>query len=62
VTRGEYFYAGTASDLKKIYEGMSTRMVLETKEMEVSSLFSAVAAVLAVVAALLSMLWYNRIL
>jgi len=62
VTRGDYFYAGTASDLKKIYEGMSTRMVLETKEMEVSSLFSAVAAALAVIAALLSMLWYNRIL
>jgi Ca-activated chloride channel family protein len=62
VTRGDYFYAGTATDLKKIYEGMNTRMVLETKEMEVSSLFSAVAAALAVIAALLSMLWFNRIL
>ena len=62
ITRGDYFYAGTANDLKKIYDGMNTRMVLETKEMEVSSLFSAAAAALAVVAALLSMLWYNRIL
>jgi len=62
VTRGDYFYAGTATELKKIYEGMNTRMVLETKEMEISSLFSAVAAALAVVAALLSMLWFNRIL
>jgi Ca-activated chloride channel family protein len=62
VTRGEYFYAGTATDLKKIYDGMNSRMVLETKEMEVSALFSAVAAALALVAAMLSMLWYNRIL
>ena len=62
VTRGEYFYAGTATDLKKIYDGMNSRMVLETKEMEVSALFSAVAAALALVAAMLSMFWYNRIL
>ena len=62
VTRGEYFFAGTAKDLKKIYEGMNSRMVLETKEMEVSSIFSAVAAALALIAALLSMLWFNRIL
>ena len=62
VTRGEYFYAGTANDLKKIYDGMNSRMVLETKEMEVTSLFSAVAALLALVAAMLSMFWYNRIL
>ena len=62
VTRGDYFFAGTAKDLNKIYENMNTRMVLETKEMEVSSLFSAVAAALAVFAALLSMLWFNRIL
>jgi Ca-activated chloride channel family protein len=62
VTRGEYFYAGTATDLKKIYDGMNSRMVLETKEMEVSALFSAVAAALALVAAMLSMFWFNRIL
>jgi len=62
VTRGEYFYAGTANDLKKIYDGMNSRMVLETKEMEVTALFSAVAALLALVAAMLSMFWYNRIL
>jgi Ca-activated chloride channel homolog len=62
VTRGEYFYAGTSSDLKKIYDGMNSRMVLETKEMEVSALFAAVAAALALLAAMLSMFWYNRIL
>jgi Ca-activated chloride channel family protein len=62
VTRGDYFYAGTAKDLKKIYDNMNTRMVMETKEMEVSSLFSGAAALLALLAALLSMLWFNRIL
>ncbi len=62
VTRGEYFYAGNALDLKKIYQTLNSRLVMETKKTEITSLFAAVAAVLAVVAALLSLLWFNRIL
>jgi Ca-activated chloride channel family protein len=62
VTRGEYFYAGTASDLKKIYQSLNTRISLEKKETEITALFAAAAAALAVLSALLSMLWFNRIL
>jgi Ca-activated chloride channel family protein len=62
VTRGEYFFASTATDLKKIYEALTSRLVLETKETEITALFSAAAAVLALLAALLSVLWFNRIL
>ena len=60
-TRGDYFYAGTATELKAIYETMTSKMVLETRESEITALFSAAAAVAAVLAALLSMLWFNRI-
>ena len=62
MTRGEYFYAGTAADLKKVYQSLNARLVLEKKNMEISALFSAAAAVSAVVSALLSLLWFNRIL
>jgi Ca-activated chloride channel family protein len=62
ITRGEYFYAGTAVDLKKIYESLNSRLVMETKKTEVTALFAAVAALLATVAALLSLVWFNRIL
>jgi Ca-activated chloride channel homolog len=62
ITRGEYFYAGTATDLKKIYQSMSSRIVLEKKETEITALFAAAAAGLALLAALLSLLWFNRIL
>jgi Ca-activated chloride channel family protein len=62
VTRGEYFYAGNAPDLKKIYESLRTKLVLETKKTEVTALFSAAGALLALLAALLSMVWFNRIL
>jgi Ca-activated chloride channel homolog len=62
MTRGEYFFAGNAPDLKKIYEGLNSKLVLEKKETEVTALFTGVAAALALVAAALSLLWFNRLL
>jgi Ca-activated chloride channel homolog len=61
-THGEYFYAGTAAELNRIYRSMNSRFVMEKKETEITALVSAVAAVLAIIAALLSLLWFNRIL
>lgn len=60
-TSAEYFYAGTAQDLKKVYETLSTRLTVEKKETEVSGLLSLLAAALAVLSAGLSVLWFNRI-
>jgi Ca-activated chloride channel family protein len=60
ITRAEYFYAGSAADLKKVYEQLNTQFVLERKETEVSALAIAVAAALALIAAALSVLWFNR--
>jgi Ca-activated chloride channel family protein len=62
LTRGEYFYAGNAVELKRIYETMRSRMVLETKKTEVTALFAAAAAALVILAAGLSLAWFNRIL
>jgi Ca-activated chloride channel family protein len=62
VTRGEYFYAGTAGDLKKVYKALNTRFVLEKRETEITALFCAAGAVAALIGALLSLLWFNRIL
>src|SRR3954469_8212461 len=62
LTRGEYFYAGNAVDLKKIYQTMNSRLVMETKKTEISAFFAAAAAVLVLLAALLSLSWFNRVL
>ena len=62
MTQGEYFNAGTAADLKKVYQTLNSRLSLEKKETEVTALFSAVAALFAMVSGLLSLLWFNRIL
>lgn len=61
-TRAEYFYAGTATDLKKVYQSLHSKFLLEKKPMEISALFAAAAAIAALVSALLSLLWFHRIL
>jgi Ca-activated chloride channel family protein len=61
-TSAEYFYAGTAQDLKKVYETLSSKLTVEKKETEISALFAMVAAALALLSAGLSLVWFNRIL
>jgi len=61
LTRAEYFYAGGATDLQKIYKSLNTKLFFEQRETEVAAFFAAAAAVLALVSAMLSMLWFNRI-
>lgn len=61
LTRGEYFYAGTAPDLKKVYQNLNSRFVLETKKTEIGAFFTAAAGVLVLLAAALSLAWFSRI-
>jgi Ca-activated chloride channel family protein len=62
LTRAEYFYAGSAPDLRKVYETLRAKLVLEKKETEITALFSAIAAAAVLLSATLSLLWFNRIL
>ncbi len=62
ITHGDYYYAGNAAELKKIYQGLTSRFSVEKKETEVTALFAAAGALLALLAAGLSLLWFNRIL
>ena len=61
LTRAEYFYAGNASDLKKVYQSLRSKLVLEKQETEITALFSALAAVAVLLSAGLSLLWFNRV-
>jgi len=61
ITRAEYFHAGSATDLKKVYDKLNAKFVLERKETEITALAMAVSAVLAVAAGVLSILWFSRI-
>ncbi len=61
-THGSYFRASTAGDLKTIYKGLNSQLIMETKKTEITAFFCAAAAVFAILAASLSLLWFNRIL
>jgi Ca-activated chloride channel family protein len=61
LTHGQYFYAGTSEDLMKVYESLSAKLVVEKKETEISALFAAVGALLALVSAGLSVFWFGRV-
>ena len=60
-TQAEYFYAGTAADLKKVYQALSSRLMVVKKETEISGLLALVAAFFALLSAGLSLAWTNRI-
>lgn len=61
LTRAEYFYAGTAADLKKVYQSLSSRLIVEKKETEITAFFAAAAAVLLLLGAGLSVWWFGRV-
>jgi Ca-activated chloride channel family protein len=62
MTRGEYFFAGTATDLKKVYQALNSKLSLEKRETEITAIVAAIAGFFTLLAGLLSLLWFNRIL
>ena len=61
-TQAEYFYAGSAENLRKVYQTLGSRLTMEKKETEISALLAMVGALLALVSAGLSLAWFNRVL
>ena len=61
ITKAEYFHAATRADLTTIYRGLNARFVFETRETEVSALFTAAAALLMLFSAVLSVRWFSRL-
>jgi Ca-activated chloride channel family protein len=60
ITEGEYFHAGSADDLRKIYGNLTAKLALERRETELTAFFGAAAALFAALAAMLSLLWFHR--
>ena len=60
MTAGEYHPAGTAEQLRSVYQALGSRVQLLARETEVSGLLALAAALLAAAAGVLSMLWFGR--
>jgi Ca-activated chloride channel homolog len=60
-TGGEYFRAGTAEDLRSVYQHLGTRLQMQTRDTELTGLLALLAAALMMVGASLSLLWFGRV-
>jgi Ca-activated chloride channel homolog len=61
MTGGEYFLAGDANALQEIYQGLGSHLVVTPQRMELTALFTGVAALFSVLAGALSIHWFNRL-
>jgi Ca-activated chloride channel family protein len=60
LTGGEYHYAGTAENLRGVYEHLGSRLQVQAREIELTGPFALLAAVAAATAMLLSIAWFGR--
>jgi Ca-activated chloride channel family protein len=61
LTQAEYFYAGSAQDLLKVYESLSSKLVVERKETEITALLALLAALFVAAGAGLGVWWFGRV-
>jgi Ca-activated chloride channel family protein len=59
ITEAEYFKAGSADDLKKVYQHLSNQFTLEKRDTEITSLLSGAALLMVVLALVLSAIWFR---
>ena len=60
-TGGQYFNASSTKDLRAVYENLSTQLVFRQQKTEITAILTAIAAVFSMIAAALSLFWFNRI-
>ncbi len=61
MTGGDYHHAGTAEKLRGVYETLGSQMQIVKRETELAPLLALAAALLALMAGVLSVLWFGRI-
>ena len=61
MTGGEYHHAGSAEELRSVYQDLGSRLQVQTRETEITALLTAIAAIFVLAAAFLSLLWFGRV-
>ena len=60
VTEGEFFRIEDTEDFSSVYDQLETEFVLESREVEVTSAFAGVGALILIAGGMLSLLWFGR--
>lgn len=61
MTGGEYYHAGTAEDLRRVYQQLGSRVQVQTRDTELTGALAMAAAILMVAGSALSLLWFGRV-
>ncbi|HSB23035.1 MAG TPA: VWA domain-containing protein [Burkholderiaceae bacterium] len=61
MTGGEYHHAGTAEDLRSVYQTLGSRLQTQTRNTELTGLLAMAAAILLAAGSALSVLWFGRV-
>ena len=59
ITEAEYFKAGSAENLKKVYQHLSNQFTLEKRDTEITALLSGAALLMIGLALVLSAIWFR---
>lgn len=60
-TDAKYYKADNETDLRQIYQNLGTQLVFKPEQTELTAGFTGLAAVLLIIAGILSLLWFNRL-
>lgn len=61
MTGGQYHYAGTAEQLRSVYQNLGSTLQVQNRETELSGPLALLAALIAFAAAVLSLVWFRGI-
>lgn len=61
LTEAQYFNAANETELQKVYENLTTELVIRTEKTEITALFTALAALLSLLGGALSLVWFSRL-
>lgn len=61
MTDGQYYNAQNETDLVKVYENLSTNLVLKNDKTEITAYVTGIAVLFSLLAGFLSLLWFNRL-
>jgi Ca-activated chloride channel family protein len=61
MTGGEYHHAGTAEDLRGVYQNLGSRLQIQTRDTELTALLASLGSLLVLAASALSVLWFGRV-
>jgi Ca-activated chloride channel family protein len=60
-TDAKYYKADNETDLRQIYQNLGTQLVFKPEQTELTAAFTAFAAILLIIAGVLSLLWFNKL-